>query len=187
MMRSNKMSTKLTQATVNRIAEEHQAGSQVYDEDVSGLRIVVGSKSASYKLVGRINDGSDRYVSIIVGCTDAVSLKTARDKANELKLALRRGEDPRSAKRTVPSLRTAWTRYKETRGPELRPSTVGWYEDKVLGPLKPILDLPFDRLDRETVRSLHEKITKKTGPYGANGAMRALRTCHPTRSAALSG
>ena len=66
------MGTKLTQAVVNRIAEEHQAGSQVYDEDVAGLRIVVGSKSASYKLVGRINDGSDRYVSIMVGRTDAV-------------------------------------------------------------------------------------------------------------------
>lgn len=172
------MGTKLTQATVNRIAEEHQAGSQVYDEDVSGLRIVVGSKSASYKLVGRINDGSDRYVSIIVGRTDEVSLKTARDKANELKLALRRGDDPRSAKRTVPCLRSAWTRYKETRGVELRPSTVGWYEEKVLGPLKPILDIPFDRLDRETVRSLHEKITKKNGPYGANGAMRALKAVY---------
>lgn len=102
------MGTKLTQATANRIAEEHQAGSQVYDEDVAGLRIVVGSKSASYKLVGRINDGSDRYVSIIVGRTDEVSLKTARDKANEIKLALRRGDDPRSAKRMVPCLRTAW-------------------------------------------------------------------------------
>lgn len=138
----------------------------------------MGSKSASYKLVGRINDGSDRYVSIIIGRTDAVSLRTARDKANELKLTLRRGEDPRSAKRTVPSLRTAWERYRETRGVELRPSTVGWYEEKVLGPLKPILDIPFDRLDRETVRSLHEKITKRNGPYGANGAMRALKAVY---------
>jgi len=42
-------------------------------------------------------------------------------------------------------------------------------------PLEPILDIPFDRLDRETVRSLHEKITKKNGPFGANGAMRALK------------
>ena len=105
-MRLNEMGTKLTQATVNRIAEEHQAGSQVYDEDAAGLRIVVGSKSASYKLVGRINDGSDRYVSIIVGRTDEVSLKTARDKANDLKLVLRRGEDPSSAKYMVPCL---WT------------------------------------------------------------------------------
>ena len=172
------MTTRLTQATVNRIAELHEKGAQVYDEDVSGLRIVVGSKSDSYKLVGRINDGSDRYVSIVIGRTDEVSLNTARDKANELRLTLRRGDDPRFAKRAVTCLRTAWARYKDTRGVELRPSTVGWYEEKVQGPLKPILDIPFDRLDRETVRSLHEKITRKSGPYGANGAMRALKAIY---------
>ncbi|MFD1331118.1 tyrosine-type recombinase/integrase [Methylopila musalis] len=172
------MGTKLTQGTVNRIAEEHEAGQQIYDADVSGLRIVVGSKSSSYKLVGRINDGSDRYVSIVIGRTDEVSLKTAREKAAELKLALRRGEDPRAPKRAVPSLRKAWERYKETRGPELQPSTVAWYEEKVLAVLKPILEIPLDKLDRETVRALHEKITKKNGPYGANGAMRALKAVY---------
>mgnify|MGYP001766867738 FL=1 len=172
------MGTKLTQGTVNRIAEEHGAGQQVYDADVSGLRIVVGSRSSSYKLVGRINDGSDRYVSIVIGRTDEVSLKTAREQATELKLALRRGEDPRAPKRAVPSLRKAWERYKETRGPELQPSTVAWYEEKVLQVLKPILDIPLDKLDRETVRALHEKITKKNGPYGANGAMRALKAVY---------
>lgn len=55
-----------------------------------------------------------------------MSLKTARDKAAELKPALRRGEDPRAPKRTVPSLRKAWERYKETGGVELQPSTVAW-------------------------------------------------------------
>ncbi len=172
------MGTKLTQGAVNRIAEGHEAGAQVYDADVSGLRIVVGSKSSSYKLVGRINDGSDRYVSIVIGRTDEVSLRTARERAAELKLALRRGEDPRAPKRTVPSLRKAWERYKETRGVELQPSTIAWYEEKVLGVLKPILDIPLDKLDRETVRALHEKITKKNGPYGANGAMRALKAVY---------
>ncbi len=68
------MSTKLTQAAVNRLAEDHPTGAQIYDADVSGLRIVVGSKSSSYKLVGRINDGSERYVSIIIGRTDEISL-----------------------------------------------------------------------------------------------------------------
>jgi integrase len=172
------MSTKLTQGAVNKIAEEHAAGAQVYDAEVSGLRIVVGSKSASYKLVGRINDGSDRYVSIIIGRTDEVSLKTARERATELKLALRRGEDPRNPKSSAPSLRKAWDRYKDSRGPELQPSTMNWYEEKVLGPLKGLLDIPLDKLDRETVRALHEKITKRSGPYCANGAMRALKAVY---------
>jgi len=41
------MSTKLTQGVVNKIAEEHRAGAQVYDADVSGLRIVVGRRRRS--------------------------------------------------------------------------------------------------------------------------------------------
>lgn len=172
------MATKLTQGAVNRLAEDHPAGTQIYDADTSGLRIVVGSKSSSYKLVGRINDGSNRYVSIIVGRTDEMSLRTARERSAEIKLALRRGDDPRTPKRTVPSLKTAWERYKETRGPELRPSTVDWYEEKVTGPLKSVLEVPLDKLDRETVRLLHEKITKKNGPYCANGAMRALKAVY---------
>ena len=45
------MATKLTQALVNRAMEDHTAGTQVYDAEVSGLRLVVGKRSVSYKLV----------------------------------------------------------------------------------------------------------------------------------------
>lgn len=169
------MTTKLTQGSVNKVAYENPAGTQIYDTEMAGLRIVVGSKSSSYKLVGRINDGSGRYVSIVIGRTDEVSLRTARERSAELKLALRRGDDPRRPKTSVPSLRAAWDRYRTTRGTELQPSTVEWYEGKVFGPLKGILDIPMDKLDREAVRALHEKITKRSGPYCANGAMRALK------------
>ncbi|WP_192924563.1 tyrosine-type recombinase/integrase [Sinorhizobium meliloti] len=172
------MTTKLTQGAVNKLAEEHPAGTQIYDTETAGLRIVVGSKSASYKLVGRINDGSGRYVSLIIGRTDEVSLRTARERSAELKLALRRGDDPRRPKGSVPSLRTAWERYRTTRGAELQESTVTWYEGKILGPLKTVLDVPLDKLDREAVRALHEKITKKNGSYCANGAMRAFKAVY---------
>src|SRR5690242_3302684 len=101
------MSTRLTQALVNRAAEDNPAGTQLYDEEVSGLRIVVGKASASYKLVGRINDGTDRYVTVTIGRTDEVSLRTARERSAALRLALRRGEDPRVPKRSVPTVAEA--------------------------------------------------------------------------------
>lgn len=172
------MSSKLTQATVAKLRGAHPSGTQIYDEEVPGLRVVIGATSASYKLVGRINDGSDRYVSIIVGRTDELSLKTARDKARELRLALRRGEDPRVKKRTAPTLQEAWERYRETRCKELRPLTVAWYTKKIEHALKPLLKVPLDRIDRETIRSLHEKITQRGMPFAANGAMRALKTLY---------
>ena len=109
------MSTQLTQGVVNRISNDYPAGTQLYDQDVSGLRIVVGSKSSSWKLMARINDGTARYVSIIIGRVNEVSLKTARERAIELKLALRRGEDPRHQKASVPTLSEALDRYLTSR------------------------------------------------------------------------
>ena len=57
---------------------------RVYAEDVSGLLIDVGSKSASYHLVSRINDGGHRYVSIIVGRADEVNLKITSLSINDI-------------------------------------------------------------------------------------------------------
>lgn len=172
------MSTKLTQSTVNGLRDKHPPGTQIYDGGVPGLRIVVGGRSASYKLVGRINDGSERYVSVIIGRTDELCLSDARDKARELRLLMRRGQDPRIAKRTVPTLREAWERYERTRCKDLRPLTVEWYRRKVTTWLKPLLHVPMDKLDRETVRRLHEKITRAGYPIAANGAMRALKALY---------
>lgn len=48
------MPTKLTQSLVNRVRDDHPAGTQLHDAEVSGLRLVVGKSSCSWKLVGRI-------------------------------------------------------------------------------------------------------------------------------------
>jgi integrase len=168
------MATKLTQTIVNGAQEEHEAGTQLYDSEVPGLRVVVGKTGCSFKFVGRINDGTDRYVSVAIGRTDDLSLRTARERATELRLALRRGNDPRAPKASVPSLGDALERYLTTR-PDLSAATSSWYRQKVEGPLKPLAKLPVDRIDRETARATHERLTRKIGPYGANSAMRVLK------------
>ena len=155
------MATKLTQGVVDKIRHDHEAGTQVHDAEVSGLRIVVGKKSASYKLMGRINDGTDRYISVIIGRTNEVSLKSARERVKELRIALRRGDDPRAPKNAIPSLSEVAEGYFATRGLELSPQTLKWYRQKVEGPLSTLKKIPVDRIDRATVRALHEKITRK--------------------------
>lgn len=67
-----------------------------------------------------------------------------------------------------------WTDTPEGR-PDLSPETVKWYRQKLAGSLKSLAKLPADRIDREQVRSLHEKLTRTIGTYGANGAMRTLK------------
>ncbi|MDP3492854.1 MAG: tyrosine-type recombinase/integrase [Hyphomonadaceae bacterium] len=155
--------------------DECAPGKQVYDDQVSGLRIVVGKKSASFKLVGFLNDGTGRYFSSMIGRTDEVSLKTARTRAIDLKQKARQGVDPRKPKSTVPTLDEALQRYLDSRGASLQPRTRDWYAEKVQGPLSSLRKLPVDRIDREQVRALHERITKKNGPACANGSMRTLK------------
>ena len=58
--RSEDMTTKLIQGAVNKVAEKHPAGAKIDDTEMAGLRVVVGSRSFSDKLVGSINDGSGR-------------------------------------------------------------------------------------------------------------------------------
>ncbi|WP_127900558.1 tyrosine-type recombinase/integrase [Solirhodobacter olei] len=168
------MATRLTQALVARAREQHAPGTQLYDEEVSGLRVVVGKTGCSYKFVGRINDGTDRYVSIALGRTTDLSLRSARERSTELRLALRRGTDPRTPKVSVPTVAEALERYLAGR-PDLSPATHKWYREKITGPLKSVARLPADRIDREAVRTLHERLTRRCGPYGANGAMRLLK------------
>ena len=169
------MATKLTQSVVDKIRHDQKPGKQIYDAAVSGLRIVVGKNSASYKLVGRINDGTDLYISLLIGRTDEVSLKSARERAHELRTILRRGEDPRTPKAAIPNLKQVADAYFATRGQELSTRTLAWYKAKVDGSLSTLKKIPVDRIDRATVRALHEKLTRKTGPCGANGAMRVLK------------
>ena len=75
------MTIKLTQAAVSRLAEDHPAGTQLYDSEAKGMRLVIGKRGISYKHVGRINDGTDRYVSVMIGRTDEVSLRSARERS----------------------------------------------------------------------------------------------------------
>ena len=94
---------KLTQGLVNDVMGKHPPGTQLHDDDMPGLRVVVGSKSASFKLVGRINDRTDRYVSIIIGRTNEVSLRTARERAAELQRPVQfLGKRPLGFERHVP-------------------------------------------------------------------------------------
>ncbi len=168
------MSEKLTRARVDRATETESAGSILYDAQVPGLRLVIGQRSASWKIVSTINDGTSRPVTLTLGRADQLSVKSARTEAQALKLKLSKGEDPRRPRGVIPTVEQALARYTSNR-PDLSARTLEFYDQMVAGPLKPLIKLPMDRIDREHCRSLHERITKKSGPYSANASMRVLK------------
>ncbi|MEP3296797.1 MAG: hypothetical protein ABJO27_10020 [Pseudoruegeria sp.] len=69
---------------MDKTRHDQKPGKQVYHATVSGLRIVVGKNSDNYKLVSQISDRIDRYICLLIGRTDDVSLKSAPEHAYEL-------------------------------------------------------------------------------------------------------
>ncbi len=169
------MSTKLTQSLATQLANTSKPGTLIYDAEVSGLRIVVGSKSSSWKIVGRINDGSALYVTVTIGRVDEMTLKTARLKAIEIRQQLARGEDPRRPKTQVPTVQQALDHYIAMNKGNLQSSTLADYRRSMEGPLKGIVKLPMSSIDRTLCRNLHEKLSTKHGPVAANTSLRTLR------------
>ena len=82
------MTTTPTQALVGKLHEDHPQGAILYDATVPGLRVIVDKKASSFKLMGKINNPGGTDVTVSLGRTDQVSLKTARAEAQEIRFQL---------------------------------------------------------------------------------------------------
>ena len=105
------MTTPLSQSSVGKLHEEHPQVSIFYDSTVQGPKVVVSKMASSFKLMGRINNLGGTYVTVSLGRTDQVSLKTARAEAQAIHLKLARGEDPRRVKLEVPTVIKSLNRF----------------------------------------------------------------------------
>lgn len=168
------MRKRLTQSIVDRMpSAKYPVGSIIVDGEVPGLRVVVGRKSSTYKLVGKV--AGAKAITVTIARTDEISLVAARDQARELRLKMRRGIDPRLSASTVPNLREAGKVYIERKTDGLQPRTVEWYEAHLAISLAPLHDTPIDKITPAIADKLHQRISKKSGKIHANGAMRAMR------------
>lgn len=166
------MTVKFTQALIDKAVTQHDRGKILYDSELAGLRLVIGKKTATYKLVTSINDGSNRHVSLTVGRSNLLTLRAARDHACELKLKLQRGEDPRRPKDVFPTVREALDGY--LKAPNLSKRTVEFYggAGERLGSL---LRSPVDKVTPQLCADLHTRLTNRCGPSAANGSLRTLK------------
>ncbi len=173
------MPERLKQARVDRVLQTEKAGTQIYCEEVPGLRIKVGKKSATYRYVGTCNDGRSTPVSLTIGRTDAMTFRQAKQKAREIKLQLAQGVDIRRERRRseVPTVAEALDAYLMSRD-DLSPKTERWYRGMVDGPLKSLARRRMDEVGRDECRRIHERATVSRGPYMANSCMRVLKLLH---------
>ena len=177
----------LTDAAVARLPLAAVGQYKVRDTELAGFFVQIGKRSRTYMAQGEFWRDGIREFACMTKLGDAVTL-TARDARKKAKDALgkiARGERPGSedvAQHGETTLRQAWERYKEAhlirkkRGER----TVKGYQDHMEQHFADWLDRPLSRLGRnpQLVAERHDKVTKESGPYAANGCMRTLRAVY---------
>ena len=131
-------------------------------------------------------------VQVKLGDFGEMTTRQARGKAKEALGALAKGQRPGEAPTIKPgsiTLRQAWERYRDAhmKRKGRNPGTIENYRDHMERLFKDWLDNPLARLGRQPnfVVERHDKITKKNGPYIANGAMRSCEQSTTTPGKAI--
>ena len=164
----------------------------VRDEDLAGFFLLVGKRSKTFMVQSDLrNNGRRQTIRIKIGEVGKIAAREARAKARALLGSIADGVDPRpkpeiteSPKKnsSSPALREAWERYREghMRRKHRSEGTIENYRDHVERLLADWLDEPLSKFgeDPGLVTARHEKITKESGPYIANGCMRTLRAIY---------
>ncbi len=174
------------------------SGQQIIrDAELPGFFVMIGKRRKTFMVQGDLRaNGKRRSVRIKVGEVGELKAREARAKGKELLGSIARGVDPRSkteaggthgteikpASSGDPTLRAAWTRYRDSHLKRKGRSdgTIENFRDHVERLMMDWLDQPLSVLgtDPSLVASRHEKLTAENGPYIANGCMRSLRAIY---------
>lgn len=166
--------------TEKRLAElkPPEKGRKYYrDEKCQGLQVCVTSKGAkSFYFRQRTPSGQHR---LKIGQVGKVTLKTARDRANELRGQVAVGRDPAEdyrARKGEPNLADAFDHWMKYADQHKKPKSAAedrrqykvffkqWQRRRIAS-LKPV-----------EVSELHAKIGRENGPYAANRALALFRS-----------
>jgi len=196
--------TSLNDKMINRLGFADDGQYVVRDTELKGFFLVVGKRTKTFTVLGEFWDNGKRHAKkVALGTTDKLSTRDARVKAKDALAKIARGEYAAEAasaavakaqaglaieKAPDVTLRSAWARYEVyLERKDRSAATVAGYGDHVERLLKDWLDVPLMTLgdNPRMVSDRHDKLTKDSGPYAANGCMRTLRAIynHARRSA----
>jgi integrase len=195
---------RLTKKAIEKITAPDPSGKQrlVWDAELKGFGVLVSGKTEAktYIVQRKLPDGRTRRVTV-GSVSEIKDLDKAREQAAELLNDMRRGRDPKAARRSAAAwtLRRALDDYLQANKRIVAKTRVG-YRSAVEGYLKDWLALPLASITRDAVDARHLKIQSDvedkrrqkakdaerdllkpehwgsvSGASTANGAMRALR------------
>jgi len=169
------------------LAEEGQY--YVRDTELPGFQLVIGVRRKTFSVQAEHTRGGKRIsCRMRIGHVGEITCREARLEAKAALAKIAKGEvDPKRgksapAKPAELTLRAAWQRYRVSH--MLRKgrseATIAGYRDHVERLLKDWLEMPLAELARKPrlIADKHDEMTRRNGPYAANGAMRSLRAIY---------
>jgi integrase len=187
------MRVQLSERSVSAVPFVSSGQMIVRDAELNGFFLLIGKRTKTFMVQADLRQNAKRQsIRVKIGETGVTTVREARAAAKVLLGQISAGVDPRvkssptaaadSDRRSDPSLRAAWQNYRDShmlrKGRSQK--TVAGYEDHVLRLMKKWLDQPLSKLGHEPVlvKELHDRLTKKSGPYMANACMRTLRAIY---------
>jgi hypothetical protein len=177
----------LNDKMISRLGLADKGQYLVRDTDLKGFFLVIGTRKKTFTVQGEFwRDGKRHTKKVALGGADELSTRDARTKAKDVLAKIAKGEYVEEPKAdAAPSaditLRQAWARYRVALERKNRSeATIAGYADHVERMLKDWLDKPLKELgdNPALVSQRHDELTKKAGPYAANGCMRTLRAIY---------
>lgn len=182
----------ITDRSVSMLSAAKSGQQIVRDVDLPGFFLLVGKKSKTFMVQGDLRvQGERTSLRLKIGEVGVIQTREARAKAKILLGSIANGVDPRpkpkipiisESRFAGPTLREAWESYRigHMERKHRSNATISSYRDHLERLLLDWLDEPLKTLgdDPSIVKTRHDKLTQKNGPYIANGCMRSLRAIY---------
>jgi len=178
----------------DRLLETYDLGNQdrarLWDSKLTGFGVTIGKRRVTFVAQRRVN-GEQRTVTIghwgsakeRAVALDLMTVNGARDAARLALADMKRGQDPRGERRNAsgPTLADAFdlhvARMKADEATASSIATITRERDKYLVDW---MERSLHEIQRGDCRELHQKLSKKHGPYLANRVMRHVRAAWNT-------
>ena len=171
--------------TEKKVRSPSLAPGDYFDASLPGFFLYVGKQSRTYyvqRQIRKASTGRMKSVRRRVSRADLITLVDARTEAKAMLAKMQVGIDPAEEARAkrARSITLADALELHLSDGEYSPRTIKTYRrtcETHLGRFMP-RELAEIGADRKEVRRLHQRITKKSGTYAANAAMRILRAIY---------
>ena len=178
----------ITDQAIARLPQAEKGQYALRDTELKGFHVVVGTRRKTFAVQGeRWVKGKRTSCRVTLGHFPEMRTRAARAAAMVALGRIAAGEiEPKrqgsAAQQRQRTLRVAWDRYRESHMVRKGRSeaTIRGYRDHVERVLKDWLDTPLAEIanNPRMVADKHDELTRRSGPYAANGAMRSLRAIY---------